>query len=118
MRSTHSCTATCLLLQLMALVDISAGKGHAALQHGRHAGRLSMPHGYGKTALVTGASSGIGRELAGVFAEHGYNLVVVARNADALQSLAETLYDTYGTTVTVLPKDLSRPSAPRQIFTA
>ena len=47
-----------------------------------------MPHGYGKTALITGASSGIGRELAGVFAEHGYNLVVVARSTDALQTLA------------------------------
>jgi short-subunit dehydrogenase len=77
-----------------------------------------MAHGYGKTALVTGASSGIGRELAMVFAEHGYNLVVVARGADALQSLAETLYDAYGTTVTVLPKDLSKPAAPQQIFKA
>jgi hypothetical protein len=77
-----------------------------------------MAHGYGKTALVTGASSGIGRELASVFAEHGYNLVVVARNAAALQSLAESLYDAYGTTVTVLPKDLSRPNAAQQIFDA
>jgi short-subunit dehydrogenase len=77
-----------------------------------------MAHGYGKTALVTGASSGIGRELASVFAEHGYNLVVVARSAERLQDLAETLYDAYGTTVTVLPKDLSRPAAPQQIFKA
>ncbi|MEN3974704.1 SDR family oxidoreductase [Emcibacter sp. SYSU 3D8] len=77
-----------------------------------------MAHGYGKTALVTGASSGIGRELAAIFAEHGYNLVVVARNEAALQALAEELYDAFGTTVTVLPKDLSKASAPQQIFKA
>ncbi len=77
-----------------------------------------MAHGYGKTALITGASSGIGRELACVFAEHGYNLVVVARNACALQTLAEELYDAYGTTATVLPKDLAKASAPQQIFKA
>ena len=77
-----------------------------------------MAHGYGKTALVTGASSGIGRELARVLAEHGYNLVVVARGVDALQTLAEELYDAYGTTVTVLPKDLSKAAAPQQIFKA
>ena len=77
-----------------------------------------MAHGYGKTALITGASSGIGRELACVFAEHGYNLLVVARNACALQTLAEELYDAYGTTATVLPKDLAKASAPQQIFKA
>ncbi len=77
-----------------------------------------MAHGYGKTALITGASSGIGRELAAVFAEHGYNLVVVARGGDALQTLAEELYDAYGTTVTVITKDLSKASAPQQIFKA
>jgi short-subunit dehydrogenase len=77
-----------------------------------------MAHGYGKTALVTGASSGIGRELATVFAEHGYNLVVVARDVARLESLAEALYDAHGTTVTVLPKDLAKPNAARQVFAA
>lgn len=77
-----------------------------------------MAHGYGKTALVTGASTGIGRELAKVFAEHGYNLVVVARDVARLESLAEELYDAYGTSVTVVPKDLSKANAPQQIFKA
>ncbi|MBI1182435.1 MAG: SDR family NAD(P)-dependent oxidoreductase [Alphaproteobacteria bacterium] len=77
-----------------------------------------MAHGYGKTALITGASAGIGRELARVFAERGYNLVLVARRAEALEQLAAELYDAWGTTVTVLPKDLSRPAAPQQIFDA
>ena len=40
-------------------------------------------------ALVTGASSGIGREFALVFAHHGYNLVLVARSQEKLRNLAE-----------------------------
>lgn len=45
------------------------------------------------TALVTGASSGIGRELARVFAEHGHNLVITARRADRLADLRDELGD-------------------------
>lgn len=71
-----------------------------------------------ETALVTGASSGIGRELATVFAKNDYDLVVVARREAALNELAAELGKTYGVDVTVLPKDLSKPTAPRELFDA
>ena len=77
-----------------------------------------MAHGYGKTALITGASTGIGREMAKIFAENGYDLVVVARSKDKLESLATEIYDSFGATVTVIAKDLSKAAAPKQLFKA
>lgn len=71
-----------------------------------------------EAALITGASSGIGRELARVFAKNDYDLVIVARREAALKSLAEELSENYGIEVTVLPKDLSKPEAPRELFEA
>ncbi|QKZ13003.1 SDR family NAD(P)-dependent oxidoreductase [Spirosoma sp. KUDC1026] len=71
----------------------------------------------GKTALITGASSGIGRELATLFAKDGYNLVLVARSEDKLTELAEQVKQVYGTSmVTVIEKDLSAPEAPQEIY--
>jgi short-subunit dehydrogenase len=71
----------------------------------------------GKTALITGASSGIGLELATLFAKDGYNLVLVARNEIKLQEMAERFRQQFGTaSVTVIEKDLSRPEAPQEIY--
>ncbi len=67
------------------------------------------------TALISGASSGIGYELAKVFAQHGHDLVLVARNWDKLSQLAEELRAAYSITVTVLAKDLSLPAAVSEI---
>jgi len=67
-------------------------------------------------ALVTGASSGIGYELAKLFAKDGRNLVVVARSQDKLEGLKTEIESKYGTDVVVLPKDLSDPDAPQEIF--
>ena len=64
-----------------------------------------------RTALVTGASSGIGEELARCFAKGGYALVLVARSADKLQALAEQLQLEHGVGVQVMPADLSQPGA-------
>ena len=67
-------------------------------------------------ALVTGASSGIGYELAKVLAKDGKNLVIVARSQDKLEELKTEIENKYETSVRVLPKDLSNPNAPQEIF--
>ncbi|WP_033343046.1 SDR family NAD(P)-dependent oxidoreductase [Catenuloplanes japonicus] len=65
----------------------------------------------GTTALVTGASSGIGREFAATLAARGADLVVTARRTERLEELATELRRDHGVRVTVLPADLSRPRA-------
>lgn len=72
-----------------------------------------MPHR--PTALVTGASSGIGREFARVLARNGFDLVLVARNKKALEELADELRAT-GAECIVLRKDLSKPHAPDDVL--
>jgi hypothetical protein len=69
-----------------------------------------------ETALITGASSGIGLEFARLFAADDSNLVLVARREDRLQALADELKSEFGVDVFILPKDLSEKSAPREVF--
>ena len=68
------------------------------------------------TALITGASSGIGLEFALLMAGHGYDLVLVARNRPALASLAARVRDEFGVQAEVCAKDLSMPTAPDELI--
>ncbi len=70
----------------------------------------------GETALVTGASSGIGLELTRLFAADGSNLILVARRQEALETLAAELRSAHGIAVTVMSCDLSRPGAAKELF--
>lgn len=69
-----------------------------------------------KTALITGASKGIGRELAHLFAKDGYNLALVARSAKELDSLKVQLEEKYKVTVHTFFKDLSQPESAQALF--
>ncbi|HEY5337783.1 MAG TPA: SDR family oxidoreductase [Rhizomicrobium sp.] len=65
--------------------------------------------GDGQTTLVTGASYGIGLDLAECFAKDGYNLILTARSADALKAAADKLAAQYKITATPIALDLGVP---------
>ncbi len=71
-----------------------------------------------KTALITGASGGIGYELAKIFARDKYNLVLVARSEKKLQEIASELQKSYGISAKVIAKDVSKLSAVQEIYDA
>lgn len=68
-----------------------------------------------RTALITGASAGIGRAFAEVFAVQGFDLVIVARREDRLRALAAALEQRHGGRVDVLTADLAQPDASARI---
>lgn len=69
-----------------------------------------------QTALITGASAGIGRELAKLFAKDGYNLVLVARTASRLNLFADELHRQFGISTKAFALDLAAVSAPQFLF--
>jgi len=75
----------------------------------------SNPFYVPRTALITGASSGIGLELAHLFARDGYRLVLVARNRGALRALGDDLQSRYHIPVRISPKDLAHPASPIEL---
>ncbi|KZN44612.1 SDR family NAD(P)-dependent oxidoreductase [Pseudoalteromonas luteoviolacea] len=68
------------------------------------------------TALITGASGGIGLELAHLHAQQGGDLVLVARSQDKLDALAKELEVKHSIKTTVISEDLSQPGAAQRIF--
>jgi short-subunit dehydrogenase len=71
-----------------------------------------------QTALITGASSGIGWDLAHLFARDGHDLILASRNEGKLRELATQLESQYRIAARVIPVDLERPDAPRELFEA
>jgi short-subunit dehydrogenase len=74
--------------------------------------------GEGQTALVTGASMGIGVDLADSFAKDGYDLVLAARSERALAEVAGRLAATHGVRATPIAVDLSRPGSGEHLAAA
>lgn len=83
-----------------------------------NAGSPSVDSGVGRTALVTGASSGIGAAFAAEFARHGYDLVLTARREDRLVALATRLESEHGVRVRIVPCDLSHVDGVRRLCDA
>jgi len=71
-----------------------------------------MAKGY---VLITGASEGLGREFARLFAHNGYSLVLVARNSNRLETLAKELSASSPIDVRVISKDLSIPASAEEL---
>jgi uncharacterized protein len=69
-----------------------------------------------KYALITGATSGIGFELAKLFAKDSYNLILVARNKDRLQEVTDKLKKEFSVEITPIAKDLFVPGAARELY--
>jgi short-subunit dehydrogenase len=69
-----------------------------------------------KTALITGASSGIGYELAEVFASHGIELVLCARSSERLEQARKDISGKYGIAARVITADLADPASPQNIY--
>jgi short-subunit dehydrogenase len=75
-----------------------------------------MNTGQGKFALITGATSGIGYELAKLFAKDKYSLVLVARNEQELATKAVEFRERYGIEVVPIVKDLFKHNAPFELY--
>lgn len=69
-----------------------------------------------KVALITGASSGIGREFAHIHAERGGELVIIARREDKLNELKAALAAKHGSKVLVIARDLTLPEAAHEVY--
>ena len=67
-------------------------------------------------ALITGGTEGIGYELAKLFAQDGYNLILVARTENNLQEAAKVLSKEYSVHVLPIAKDLFDPNAPFELY--
>jgi short-subunit dehydrogenase len=69
-----------------------------------------------KVALITGASTGIGRQFAEIHADRGGDLIVVARSRDKLESLKAEVESKYSVQVAVIAKDLSQRESAQQLY--
>jgi len=66
--------------------------------------------------LITGASSGIGKEFARLYAKRGFDLLLVARREERLQAICQRLQEYYGIKADYIASDLSEPASPQQLY--
>lgn len=71
-----------------------------------------------KTALITGASGGLGLSFVNIFARDGYDLVLVARNGDRLEEIKKEIEGKYNIKVSVVPCDLCASNGAQEVFEA
>ena len=76
----------------------------------------TQPASMSNVALITGASGGIGEELARIHAAKGGDLVLVARSLDKLEALQQQLQSQFGVQVAVIAKDLAAANAAQEVF--
>ncbi len=69
-----------------------------------------------QTALITGASSGLGKEFANIHASYGGNLILISRSEDTLQKLKEDIEKQYNVAVLVISKDLIKENSAKEIY--
>ncbi len=69
-----------------------------------------------KTVLITGASSGIGKETAFEYAKNNYNLILVARRKDNLEAIKKVIEATYKVIITTIPMDLGKLKSSDELF--
>ena len=69
-----------------------------------------------KYALITGATSGFGYEFCLLFAEQGYNLILVARSAEALETVANEMRQKFNVDILTIPKDLFKQKAAEELY--
>ncbi len=77
---------------------------------------IRFPWKPNKTALITGASNGIGYDISSVLAENGYNVVLVARSKEKLEALANQAREMFGVSARVIVKDLTQQQSADEIY--
>src|SRR5829696_6596536 len=75
-----------------------------------------MPDSNDRYALITGATNGIGYELAKLFASDGYNIIAVARTEEDLQQRAVEFKSQFGIDVVTISKDLFQPNSAFELY--